>query len=386
MTIVVDANIPFAREVFSAFGDVRLMPGRAITPEDVTDADALIVRSVTRVDESLLSGTPVRFVGTATIGVDHIDTDYLHRSSIAFADAAGSNARSVAEYVVAALLDLRRRGLLHIEGASLGVVGVGNVGSIVADMGRALGMSVVEYDPPRAERDDSFTSASFDDLLQCDVITLHVPLTTTGAHATRHMFNSDLLAQLRPETILTNTSRGGVVQSTSLAVALGSKRLRAAVLDVWEEEPDIPAKLIERCSIATPHIAGYSFDGKVCGTEMIASALARFTGREWKKAELIPPHAGELHLPSGLSRLDAVHCAVRDAYDIMRDAADVRALAAGTEEDRRNGFDRLRRDYRQRREFPAWTVQANDDAATETLRLLGFDTTPGSPGSRLAVP
>jgi erythronate-4-phosphate dehydrogenase len=375
MTIVADENIPFAHDVFSTFGDVRLMAGRAITREDLLDAEALIVRSVTRVDESLLSGTPVRFVGTATIGVDHIDTGYLHRSSIAFADAAGSNARSVAEYVVAALLELRGRGLLKIEGASIGVVGVGNVGSIVADMARALGMSVVEYDPPRAETDRGFRSASFDDVLHCDVITLHVPLTTTGRHATRHLFEDDLLAKLRPETILINTSRGGVVRSNALASALGSERLRAAVLDVWEEEPDIPAELIERCAIATPHIAGYSFDGKVRGTEMIASALADFAGRRWKQTELIPPHAGELRLPSGLSLLDGVHCAVRGAYDIMRDDADVRAIAGCTEAERRRGFDGLRRDYRQRREFHAWAIAANDVAATETLRLLGFDTT-----------
>jgi erythronate-4-phosphate dehydrogenase len=386
MTIVVDANIPFAREIFSAFGDVRLMAGRAITREDLLGADALIVRSVTRVDASLLSGTPVRFVGTATIGVDHIDTDYLRRSSIAFADAAGSNARSVAEYVVAALLELRRRGLLHIEGASLGVVGVGNVGSIVTAMARALGMNVIEYDPPRAERDSSFTSAGFDDLLHGDVITLHVPLTKTGPHATLHWFDSDLLARLRPETILINTSRGGVVQSTALAAALMSKRLRAAVLDVWEEEPDIPAKLIESCAIATPHIAGYSFDGKVRGTEMIASALAEFAGRECEQTELIPPHAGELSLPSGLSLLDTVHGAVSGAYDIMRDDADIRTLAGGIEEERRNGFDRLRRDYRQRREFPAWGVQADDAAVIETLHRLRFNTPLRSSGSSLAVP
>lgn len=380
MTIVADENIPFAERAFGTFGNVRLLPGRRITRDDLRDADALVVRSVTRVDASLLADTPVRFVGTATIGVDHIDIDYLLRSSISFADATGSNARSVAEYVVAALLELHRREVLNIEDGSLGVVGAGHVGSIVAEMARELGMQVVEHDPPRAAREESFASAGLDEVVKCDAITLHVPLTDSGDYPTRHLIDEALLQRMPEGRVLLNTSRGGVVRSDALLTGLRSGHVKAAVLDVWEEEPDIPTELIGHCTMATPHIAGYSFDGKVRGTEMVAAALADFAGEEerWEGSDGLPRRVGELTLPSDLPPLDAVRYAVCEAYDIMQDDAALRLLLDRNTAERRAGFDALRRSYRRRREFPAYSVITDEARLSSILSALGFTLSAGT--------
>jgi erythronate-4-phosphate dehydrogenase len=373
VTIVADENIPFAREAFGQFGTVRTLSGRSIGREDLRDADALVVRSVTPVRRELLEGSHIGFVGTATIGTDHIDLGYLRDAGIAFCDAAGSNANSVAEYVVAALLELRARGLAVITGQKLGVIGVGHVGSRVAEKGRALGMTVVEYDPPRQRRDAGFRSADLAALVACDIITLHVPLTGDGDYATAGMVDDSFLADLRPGVILLNTSRGGVLDSDSLSRAIMFGQVAAAVLDVWEGEPDVPAALLRDCALATPHIAGYSYDGKIMGTAMMAEGLARFcnAANKWDYRVLVAEPAGTL-APVGSEPLDILHAAVRGAYDIMQDDRGVRDLFALPTDARRAGFDLLRKNYRRRRKFHAWRVTASDSMAVEMLRDLGF--------------
>lgn len=356
MKIVADENIPYAAEAFGLFGEVTVVSGRDITRSLITDADALVVRSITRVDRSLLEGTSVRFVGTATNGIDHIDTDYLAASGISFAHAGGSNAMSVAEYVVAALLTLRERGQLHIEESRLGIIGVGEVGRRLAVFARGFGMSVVEYDPPRQSNDPEFHSATWDDLFTCNVISLHVPLVHDGEHPTRSLVDESFLARMMPGSILINTSRGDVVRSHDLIDALRAGRPAAAVLDVWEGEPSIPVELVELLAIATPHIAGYAYDAKLRGTEMMSQALADFTGSEmsWKMEKVLPEVHQKIVIPPGLDQLDAMSLVAGAAIDLVGDDARLRAALRLDEAGRRMEFDRLRREYGVRREFWAW--------------------------------
>jgi len=372
-TIVVDENIPYATEAFGRYGDVRLLPGRSIRREDLAGADVLLVRSVTRVDRALLEGTPVAFVGTATIGTDHIDLGYLRRAGIAFADAAGCNSRSVAEYVIATVLELRTRDGWNPAERRIGVVGLGRIGGIVAPMLRALGAETVEYDPPRHERESEFMSADLEDLFGCDLLTFHVPLIGDGAWTTRGMVDRRFLSRLGTGTIIVNASRGGVVDSGALTNAMESGRVRAA-LDVWAGEPDVPPELIGRCEIATPHIAGYSLDGKLRGAEMISEALGQFFSRSdsWRRRDVLPSQAGQIEIPVGLTPLDAATLAVRAAYDVRRDDADLRTLLTADADGRRKGFDALRKNYRARREFPAYVVRCDDPATKHLLGSLGF--------------
>lgn len=373
MIIVADENIAHARDAFGQFGEVRLIAGRAIAREHLAEADALVVRSITQVTPALLEGTPVRFVGTATIGTDHIDFKYLGKRGIAFADAAGAGARSVAEYIVAALLTLRERGTLTIAGSRLGIIGVGAIGGKTAAFARALGMEVIEYDPPRAAAEPGFLSAPLEALFECDVIVPAVPLTEGGTHPTHHMVDGTFLARVKPGATLLNTSRGGIVDSEALIHGLRVGRLRDAVLDVWEGEPEVPTALLEGCALTTPHIAGYSQDGKLKGTEMMADGLARYCGQpnKWSVRTALRAEAGRLDL-SGMAPLDALRTAARAAYDIEADSLALRQTFALSGEDRRKQFDLLRKNYRVRREFPAWHFITDKREAHTMLEAIGF--------------
>ncbi|HEY8517639.1 MAG TPA: 4-phosphoerythronate dehydrogenase [Candidatus Binatia bacterium] len=374
--LVVDENIPLAREAFGELGEVELLPGRRIDAAAVAQADALIVRSVTRVDERLLGASPVRFVATATIGTDHVDLGYLERRGIAFAHAPGCNARSVAEYVTAALLELETEGgrpASGWHGATLGVVGAGNVGTRVMAMASALGLRVLVCDPPRAEVEGESGFVPLARLLEeADVVTLHVPLTRDGRHPTWHLLGAAELARLRPGALLINTSRGGVADDRALREACAAGRI-SAVLDVWEGEPEPDAALLDLVRLASPHIAGYSLDGKLAGTRMVAEAAYRFFG-------VAPPDPRRFEVPNPepLIRLEgagraAVREAVRRAYAIRDDDARMRAALAAAPS-RGAEFDRLRRDYPVRREFPTFVVDGPDLAADDrtTLAALGF--------------
>lgn len=374
MNILADENIPWAREAFGAYGNVRTMPGRSIGPGDLDGVDALVVRSVTEVGPGLLDGTPVRFVGTATIGVDHVDTGYLEHASIRFASAAGSNAVSVAEYVVAALLELWSRGAVALDACRLGIVGLGDVGTRVARFAEALGIAAVLYDPPRALADPGFRSATLEELDACDVVTLHVPLTRDVEHPTEHMIDAGFIGRLRAGSVLVNSARGGVVAGDALLSALRSGHIAAAALDVWEGEPDVPVDLVKACAIATPHIAGYAVDAKLRGTAMMADALAGFSGStlRWDTSHILPGRVGLLRLDRDRTPHEAALEAVRAAYPIMRDDAALRPLLHEPAEKRRAGFDRLRRDYPERREFGALGVVSDDPAVRSCLAGLGF--------------
>lgn len=375
MKIVADENIPYVQEAFAELGEVATVSGRKIDAGTVRDAELLLVRSITKVDRALLDGSRVRFVATATIGEDHIDKAYLAGRGIVFASAPGSNANSVGEYVAAALLEIEARFGLPLKDSSLGIVGVGNAGKRVFAKAGALGMRCVLNDPPLARSSGDPKYRPLEEALDCDAITFHVPLTRDGGDATYHLVDETFLARLKPGVILINTSRGRVVDGAALERALDSGHVRACVLDVWEGEPNIDVSLLDRVAIGTPHIAGYSFDGKVNGTRMIYEAACRFLGcaSAWDPAPLLPePECAELRVVPGAG---AVRDAVRAVYDIMQDDARMRRIADVSEEARGAYFDRLRKEYPRRRElFNTIAVVHPPDSALETcLRGLGFE-------------
>jgi erythronate-4-phosphate dehydrogenase len=371
MKIVADPNIPFVHEAFGALGEVRLVPGREITVSTTRDADVLLVRSVTPVTAALLDGSPVKFVATATIGIDHIDVGYLSRKGIGFASAQGSNANSVAEYVVAALLEMAHRQKFRLRDKTLGVIGVGRVGARVVRFAEALGMRVLQNDPPRqrAEQLPHFVPLARV-LAEADILTLHVPLTREGPDATVHLFDKDRLADLKlRKPVLINTARGAVVDNKALLKAIDGEWLRGAVLDVWENEPNISPELLDVVDIGTPHIAGYSFDGKVNGAHMIYEAVCKFFKLPPTWTPKLPPPPVPRHrmfLEAGMDDEDALHDAIHRVYDITADDAALR-------EDLR-GFDKLRAEYPIRREFfnTELSLRGGGEPLRAKFAALGF--------------
>lgn len=378
MIIVADENIPFAREAFSPLGEVRLVHGRKMTAETVKDATLLLVRSITKVNEALLKGSAVRFVATATIGTDHVDEAYLRREGIKFSSAPGSNSNSVSEYITAALLVIAKRRGYRLEGREIGVVGVGNVGSKVAAKAEALGMKVMLCDPPlrRATGDEKYRP--LEELFDCDALTFHVPLYKEGPEATYHLINSELLKRLKPGAVVLNSSRGAVADNAALLGALKEGSVRDAVLDVWEGEPRINVDLLAHVAIGTPHIAGYSYDGKVNGTEMIYCAACEFLGRkpDWRLAEYMPaPEVPEIALDGVVQDVeDALRDVIEKVYSIERDDAGIRATAGLSEAERGPAFDRLRKEYPRRREFQNTVVRLSsvDPRLRAKLSGIGF--------------
>jgi erythronate-4-phosphate dehydrogenase len=409
MKIVADPNIPFVREAFSALGEIQFVAGRQINASAVRDADMLLVRSVTAVNAALLDDSNVKFVATATIGTDHVDPAYLRAHGIGFASAAGSNANSVAEYVVAAMLEISHRNHYRLRDKTLGVVGVGNVGRRVVHYAEALGMRVLQNDPPRqraevgrdrrARREGDGQPGglpvphfvSLDRVCaEADIVTLHVPLTREGEDATYHLFDDARLAALKRRPTLINTARGAVVDNSALLHAFHHRNWKVsdAVLDVWENEPDISTELLNLVDIGTPHIAGYSFDGKANGTLVIYRAACEFlgigaggpapsTGQTLEGAapaaplwapQLPPPPVPRLEVvvENGEDDEEVLRRVIRQVYDITADDAALR--------ERHKEFDRLRAEYPVRREF--FNTELTPRGASEGLRTkfaaLGF--------------
>jgi len=401
MKILVDENIPFGREAFGRLGDVVTMHGRKMDAAAVRDADMLIIRSITKVGRELLDGSRVRFVGTCTIGTDHVDEAYLRERGIAFASAPGCNANSVAEYVVCALLVLAKRGGYRLEGKIIGVVGVGNVGSKVVAKCEALGMKVLQNDPPLARLfpcEKRFLP--LEALMKSDFISLHVPLTKTGADKTWHMADAAFLKRMKPGTVLLNTCRGAVLDNPATVrwIATSGRDSAATqpqsrpevaihhnlfVLDVWEGEPVISTDLVAASSLGTPHIAGYSYDGKVNGTAMIYRAacavLAGSAGVPSAGTAALPgvtlppsPHAALSLDATGRDDEDVLREAALTIYDIEADDRRLRAIADLPAGERGAYFDRLRREYPQRREFQNSTITLRGGSVTIRQKLAGI--------------
>jgi len=376
MKIIADANIPFVAECFSSFGDITVVGGRQIIPDVVADADILLVRSITPVNPGLLAGSKVSFVATATIGVDHIDADYLKQQGIGFASAPGSNANSAAEYIIAGLLEIEDKLNINLEGKSIGIVGVGNVGSKVASKCAALGMEVRLNDPPLQRQTGDAKYRPLKELYTCDFVTFHTPLTFKGQDRTYHLANEEFFQSLKPGCVFINASRGGVVDTGALKAAIRSKRLDAAVLDVWEGEPDIDTELLQMVDIGTPHIAGYSLDGKINGLIMIYKSVCEYFSIEpgFGVDDFLPePVVPEIVIDDKRDgERQALFGAVREVYDIARDDSVLRQILDCPEKGRGEFFDGLRKNYPIRREFRNTTVFVGGKADSLAAKLVGI--------------
>lgn len=387
MKTVCCANMPFAAEAFSTLGETVVKDGRHIRADDAKDADVLAIRSTTRVNAALLDGSRVRFVGTATIGTDHMDIPWIEQRGIAWSFAAGCNANSVSEYVTAALLRLATRHGFDLRGLTLGVIGVGNVGARVVEKGLALGMRVLPNDPPRARAGECVKTADGQTpafapletvLAESDIVTLHTPLTRDGADATFHLAGADFFARLKSGAIFINAARGAIADTDALLAARRAGRVRHLVVDCWEGEPAFRADLLAAADLATPHIAGHSYEGKVMGTVMVYRAACAALGLKpaWSMegrwpAPLVPEIGLTVFDLPERALLDGI---VRRVYDIEADDARLRALAGLPDDARAAGFDRLRREYPMRREFRFTRVYpgALAPAGVATLRGLDF--------------
>jgi len=370
MKIVIDDKIPFIKGVFEPYAEVVYLPGDKFTRDDVSNADALVIRTRTICNEALLQGSSVKFIATATIGYDHIDTAWCEENGIKWTSAPGCNSGSVKQYMASVLATLSVHYGFNYDEMTLGVIGVGNVGSKITELGNSLGMKVLMNDPPRAEKEGWALFEPLDEILSMsDIITLHVPLKSTGSHQTYHLFEKTMLECLRRGTILINSSRGEVVDNVSLKNALKNKQIGAAVLDVWENEPNIDVELLSLLNIATPHIAGYSADGKTNGTTMSVQALSRFFGlplTKWQPSEIpnpIQPLLFELDC-RGKNVQQCINEAIWHTYLVNDDDGRLRASPTT--------FEKQRGDYPIRREFEAFTIDLKNEIPIVEKRLLSL--------------
>ena len=373
LDVVADENIPHVRAAVGALGRVRVLPGRQITRDAVLEADALLVRSVTSVDAALLEGTAVRFVGSATAGTDHVDTAALGELGVAFASAPGSNAASVVDYVLAALLAVAADRGVGLEGRTLGVVGAGAVGGRLVPRARALGLEVAVCDPPRAAagHTDHDYLALGAVLEAADVVTLHAPLADGGPHPTRGLIGLEAADRMRPGAWLVNAARGPVLEADA-AMALASSR--PVVLDVWPGEPAPDPALVRAAALATPHVAGYALDAKVRGTAVVARALREWVGAPpWDPGDVLPAPARVLApagpVATGADRARWLDALARRAYDVRADDARFRSALEGVfGDDRAAAFAALRKGYPARRELSALEVAGSvPDAVLEAV-------------------
>jgi erythronate-4-phosphate dehydrogenase len=376
--IVVDENMPYAQALFSQLGEVVALPGRAIGAEDIQDADALLVRSVTHVNHALIKDAKqLRFVGSATAGEDHLDFDALQAQGVYATAAPGCNKVGVAEYVISALLVLAQQQAFKLTDRTVGIVGVGHVGSYLAERLAALGIKTLLCDPPRQARENRADMVDIDTLIaQSDVVTFHTPLTSTGEHPTHHLMNHARLNALAPGSILINAARGPIVDNQALKTRLARGDMDA-VLDVYEHEPEVDLALVERLTFATPHIAGYGLEGKARGTTMVFNALCQHLSLPQRAdaADLLPTApipSVQLAAPWQQTDLMALTQLV---YDIRRDDSDFRRAMTQAGENKpaqRTAFDQLRKNYWDRREYSAITVAGHADFGLQSLAKLGF--------------
>ena len=371
MKIVADDKIPFLKGALEPYADVTYLPGKDINRAILKDTDALIIRTRTKCNEELLAGTKVRFIGTATIGFDHIDTQYCSNNNIFWTNAPGCNSSSVQQYIASALLKISGRNKFILKGKTLGIIGVGNVGSKVAKFALALGMNVILNDPPRARKEGGEGFYSLDFLLyESDIITVHVPLNRDGEDSTFHLFDDEIFSKVKNGAWFFNSSRGEVADSTSLKKIINSGRLTGAVIDVWENEPSIDQELLQQAYIATPHIAGYSTDGKANGTAMVVNSLSRYFELalvDWYPGNVPPPSDPVLSLDcDGKSDEEIIREAVFHSYDIDTDNTKLRQSPSD--------FEKIRGDYPLRREFTSYSVDLKNgsESVKKLMSKLGF--------------
>jgi erythronate-4-phosphate dehydrogenase len=371
MKIVADDKIPFLRGALEPYAEVVYMPGKEINHETLRDAQALLIRTRTKCSESLLKGTSVKFIGTATIGYDHIDTDYCDKNNIIWTNAPGCNSSSVQQYVAAALMKISSDHQFDLKNKTLGIIGVGNVGSKVEKFARAIGMKVLLNDPPRERKEGKNSFDSLGTVISgSDIITLHVPLNITGEDATWHMFDKNILASVKQGAYVFNSSRGEVIDTSSLKEAIASGRLAGAVIDVWENEPEIDLELMRQALVSTPHIAGYSTDGKANGTAMVVNSLCNFfhlPPDNWYPENVPDPRIPVFSIDcTGKSEQDVIREAVVHTYSIDDDSLRLRNSPSD--------FEKLRGDYPLRREFTSFMIELKNgsEEISHILENMGF--------------
>lgn len=369
--IIADNKIPFLNGVLEPWARITYLPGSQIDKNAAKEADALLVRTRTKCNADLLSGTGVKFIGTATIGYDHIDTQWCDQNNICWRNAPGCNSSSVMQYIAAALMQISSESELSLSRLTLGIVGVGNVGSKVRKLAQILGMKVLLNDPPRQRREKNEAFVDLDQLLgKSDIITLHVPLNMGGEDNTCHLIDSNSLRRIKKGAWLINSSRGEVVDTDSAKEALAGEILAGAVFDVWEKEPEIDISLMHMAFLATPHIAGYSADGKANGTSMVVNELCKFFDlplKDWFPASIPEPEEPLIVIDcQGKSSEEIARRAILHSYNIMEDDVRLRFDPSRFEKEREN--------YPLRREFPSYFVDLRDctEKATTLISSLGF--------------
>ncbi len=376
MKIIADSNIPFVEECFSSLGDVTAMPAGEITADTVRNANILLVRSVTKVNEELLKKSSVKFVGSATSGFEHVDTEFLQTKGVGFSYAPGSNANSVAEYVIAALLAVAKKHKFELQGKSVGIIGAGRIGGKVADKAVALGMKVLLNDPPlhRQSHDPKYLPP--DRLYDCDFITMHTPLTFEGIDKTFHLADEAFFDSLKAGAFFINTARGPVADTKALKTATRSGKLAGAVVDVWENEPNIDNELILKADLSTPHIAGYSLDGKVAGLIMVYQAACKYFDivSEYTTDDfLAAPDMPEITIdPDWGTEQNIIHDTVQQIYVINRDDFNTREILIVPPQQRAKWFNDLRADYPVRREFQNTQIVFAQPNASLAAKLKGI--------------
>jgi erythronate-4-phosphate dehydrogenase len=372
LKIIADNNIPFLKGVLEPYAAMEYIKGSDISKAYVKEADAMIIRTRTKCNEALLEGTNIRFIATATIGADHIDADYCKARNIKWINAPGCNAGSVMQYMASVLMRLKTDYDLTLSRMTLGVVGFGHVGSKVVKLGRTLGMKVLINDPPlqRAGVTGEFTSLNHL-MEQADIISFHVPLNLSGPDKTLHLANKAFFDRLKKKPFIINSSRGEVHDTAALKIALKKFQVSGAVLDVWENEPSIDQELLELVEFATPHIAGYSADGKANGTAMSVNALSEFFGLElhpWFPESIPAPDSLNLKVEdAGLPDEAILRDLILTTYDVKSDDSRLRNNIAS--------FETLRAEYPLRREFHVFNVQKAKQRKSldEKLSNLGFN-------------
>ena len=372
MKIIIDDKIPYIRGAFEDVAEVIYLPGSKTTAEIAKNADAIVTRTRTICNEKLLAGSSVKFIATATIGYDHIDTDYCDAAGIKWTNAPGCNSKSVEQYIASALMVLAETKKLQLKDLCIGIVGVGNVGSKVAKICEIFGMKVLLNDPPRERAEGSDKFVSLETIKnEADIISLHVPLNIKGEDATFHMGNESFFSALKKRPVLINSCRGEVIETDAVKKALKTKQLSSFVCDCWENEPDLDLELLEMTEIATPHIAGYSKDGKAKGTLMSVLAISDFFGlglNNWQPSGVELPTNPIIEIDGeGMNEQEVFSKAILHTYDIRHDD---KLLRLSPEH-----FEQQRGDYPTRREFQAFTIRTQrvEEKTLEKLELLGFN-------------
>lgn len=365
MKIVADDKIPFLKGVLEPHAEVIYIPGKEINREILKDSDALLIRTRTKCTENLLEGTNVRFIGTATIGFDHIDTHYCNKNGISWTNAPGCNSSSVQQYIAAALLRISSEFHFNLKDKTLGIIGVGNVGSKVEKFARTIGMKVLLNDPPRARLEGKKKIHSLNPVLsESDIVTVHVPLNVVGEDYTYHLFNEERFKKMKKGAWIINSSRGEVTDTNVLKKVLNSGKLGGVVQDVWENEPDIDLELMHQVFIATPHIAGYSTDGKANGTAMVVNSLYKYfnlSSENWYPENIPVPAFPDILIDcNGKSEEEIISEAVNHTYNIDEDNAKLRLSPPD--------FEKQRGDYPLRREFTSYSIDLK--GGTEKVRLI----------------